>query len=231
MDYQRIYNSLIANAILRKNIDGYKESHHIKPKSIGGTDDYWNLVKLTAREHFIAHVLLAKIHGGNLWFAVLAMAGGANRKELYAKGRMYELAKKENSKVRSQNMTGVIVPINVRAKIKKSLMGNTNASGLRTIEARKNISNSLVGRKLSISHVAKVRLNAIGNKSMTGQSHSEETSALIPRTTFAISSLKDYFSFTCTTSVELIQRVYSLSICRSPPLQGICMRRCPTGCT
>lgn len=175
MDYQRIYNSLIANAILRKNIDGYKESHHIKPKSIGGTDDYWNLVKLTAREHFIAHVLLAKIHGGNLWFAVLAMAGGANRKELYAKGRMYELAKKENSKVRSQNMTGVIVPINVRAKIKKSLMGNTNASGLRTIEARKNISNSLVGRKLSISHVAKVRLNAIGNKSMTGQSHSEET--------------------------------------------------------
>jgi hypothetical protein len=175
MDYGSIYNALITKAQARATVDGYKERHHIVPRSLGGSDDKLNLVELTAREHFIAHVLLAKLYGGNMWFAVLAMVGKANRKEIYAKGRMYEVAKKENSKIRSQLMTGTILPYEVREKIKTSLMSNTNASGFRTIETRENISNALCGRKLSILHAKKVRLNAIGNKSMTGQSHSDET--------------------------------------------------------
>lgn len=39
----------------------YFETHHIVPKSLGGTDDKNNLVNLTAREHYIAHLLLVKI--------------------------------------------------------------------------------------------------------------------------------------------------------------------------
>lgn len=175
MDYQRIYNSLMSRAIARGNIDGYKEIHHIKPKSIGGLDSSENLIALTAREHFIAHVLLAKIYGGGLWFAVLAMAGGANRKEIYAKGRMYEVAKKENAKVRRIAMTGSKANSETKEKIKYSLVGNKNASGKRTDKTKVNISKSLIGRKLSQEHTAKVRLNAIGNKSTTGQKASEET--------------------------------------------------------
>jgi hypothetical protein len=38
----------------------YYEKHHIIPKCFGGSDDKLNLIKLTAREHFIAHLLLAK---------------------------------------------------------------------------------------------------------------------------------------------------------------------------
>ena len=74
MNYERIYKELMARAIFRGKVDGYKEVHHIKPKSMGGTDDYWNLVQLTAREHFIAHNCLARIHGGREWYAVFRMA-------------------------------------------------------------------------------------------------------------------------------------------------------------
>jgi hypothetical protein len=34
------------------------EKHHIIPKSMGGSNDNNNLIELTAREHFIAHLLL-----------------------------------------------------------------------------------------------------------------------------------------------------------------------------
>ena len=37
----------------------YHERHHIVPRCIGGTDDKENLIDLFAREHFIAHKLLA----------------------------------------------------------------------------------------------------------------------------------------------------------------------------
>lgn len=42
-------------------LHGYYECHHIKPRSLGGADDKNNIVKLTAREHFICHWLLVKM--------------------------------------------------------------------------------------------------------------------------------------------------------------------------
>jgi len=60
MNYQKVYDSLV-----HKNhtfSDGeYFETHHKIPRCIGGTDDASNLVKLSAREHYIAHLLLVKI--------------------------------------------------------------------------------------------------------------------------------------------------------------------------
>lgn len=63
MDYSRIYNQLISK---RQNIpppeDFYYEKHHIIPRCLNGTNCKSNIVRLTAREHYIAHLLLAKIH-------------------------------------------------------------------------------------------------------------------------------------------------------------------------
>ena len=79
MNYKRVYKELISNR--KKNpVDGYTEKHHIKPKSLGGSDHKRNLVALTAREHFIAHRLLAKIHGGGMWYAANVMMHGICRK-------------------------------------------------------------------------------------------------------------------------------------------------------
>lgn len=44
--------------------DDKVHKHHIIPKSLGGTNERTNIVKLTYRQHFIAHRLLLKITSG-----------------------------------------------------------------------------------------------------------------------------------------------------------------------
>lgn len=78
MDYQKVYNDLISfrkSNPIKKSKELYTELHHIVPRCLGGTDELENLVRLTAREHFIAHRLLAKIHAGHggIKIAVLLM--------------------------------------------------------------------------------------------------------------------------------------------------------------
>lgn len=62
MNYSKIYDSIISKALSRVRPNCYCEKHHILPKSMGGSDDKTNIAILTAREHFIAHWLLYKIH-------------------------------------------------------------------------------------------------------------------------------------------------------------------------
>lgn len=61
MDYIKVYNSLMNKAQEREWVDGYHEIHHIIPTSIGGGNIEYNLVRLTLKEHWIAHCLLVKI--------------------------------------------------------------------------------------------------------------------------------------------------------------------------
>lgn len=79
MNYQKIYDDLVADRKKNPTPDSYYEMHHIIPKCMGGDDSKKNLVRLTAREHFIAHWLLAKIHGGKMWWAVKLMSSGASK--------------------------------------------------------------------------------------------------------------------------------------------------------
>lgn len=65
MNYINIYKNLMQKALLRTNLSGYIEKHHILPRCIGGSNYENNLVKLTAREHFIAHKLLVRIYPEN----------------------------------------------------------------------------------------------------------------------------------------------------------------------
>jgi hypothetical protein len=64
MNYVRIYNNIIENRI-KYPASGYTESHHIIPVCLGGANSKDNLVKLTAKEHFICHWILVKIYKGN----------------------------------------------------------------------------------------------------------------------------------------------------------------------
>lgn len=74
MDYERIYRDFIASRKRVENdLQGYTEKHHILPRSFGGSDDPDNLVKLTPEDHFFAHLLLAKIHGGKMGSALFFM--------------------------------------------------------------------------------------------------------------------------------------------------------------
>jgi len=63
--YTRWYNNIIAKSQQRVNQIGYTEKHHIIPKSLGGSNDLSNLVRLTPKEHFICHMLLTRMTTGD----------------------------------------------------------------------------------------------------------------------------------------------------------------------
>lgn len=61
--YYRWYYNII-NHRIDNNPSGYFEKHHILPKSLGGSNARNNIVSLTAREHYICHLLLARMTSG-----------------------------------------------------------------------------------------------------------------------------------------------------------------------
>lgn len=97
MNYSKIYNQLIENAKSKdRNIEqDYYEEHHIIPRCIGGDDSSYNLVLLTAREHYVAHWLLAKIHRNyKLASAFNNMCQNSIGQKRNLTSRQYETAKK-----------------------------------------------------------------------------------------------------------------------------------------
>ncbi len=104
--WRRCYERLIAKRLADPvPPDLYSERHHILPKALGGSDKSANLVRLTAREHFVAHLLLARIFGGTMWLAVVRMKGRRNGKG-YVNSRLYGQAKAEWAAWSSANQRG-----------------------------------------------------------------------------------------------------------------------------
>jgi hypothetical protein len=93
------YDSLI-NRAKNRTIYGYTEKHHITPRSLGGTDDNDNLVKLTPKEHFVCHLLLTKMTIGNARYKMnfaLHMLSNANNigdGRYIPSSRMYDLSRR-----------------------------------------------------------------------------------------------------------------------------------------
>ena len=104
MNYHKIYDQIILKAkeeLRSKNGEIYYESHHILPRSLGGNNKKENLVLLTAREHFLCHLLLVKIHKDDpenylkMLRAFIMMSTSKNKKqsERYTNSRIYESIK------------------------------------------------------------------------------------------------------------------------------------------
>lgn len=104
MNYLKIYDTIIERANQRTPLDNmYYEKHHIVPKCMGGSNARCNLVRLTAKEHYIAHLLLAKHYNTKeLWFAVISFQG-TNSKHTRFTGSMYETARIKQSEYMKTN--------------------------------------------------------------------------------------------------------------------------------
>jgi hypothetical protein len=90
MDYQRIYNQIIEKARKENRDKGkgvYYEAHHIIPICLGGDGKvnqyrrHPNIILLTAKEHYVSHRLLCRIHPGvqKLIHAYWAMCNQKNK--------------------------------------------------------------------------------------------------------------------------------------------------------
>lgn len=106
--YKRWYDSLVIKA-QKRVIEGYCEKHHIIPKSMGGGNRRDNIVSLTAREHFIAHVLLTKCTSGKAKFSMMnalqkMMYSENAHQHRYINSVMFESLKNQISKAKSDWM-------------------------------------------------------------------------------------------------------------------------------
>lgn len=101
--YHRWYFSIINNAKIRATPNGYSENHHILPKSMGGTWAKKNIVSLTAREHFICHLLLTKMTSGiakqKMFWALKRLVPNRTTEKRYSprSSKIYEMAKLSGS--------------------------------------------------------------------------------------------------------------------------------------
>jgi hypothetical protein len=95
MNYKKIYNNIINNAQKRSKIEGYSEKHHIIPVCMKGMSCLKNIVKLTAREHYVCHWLLVKIYPKEwkLYFAFFQMTKKHNHERII-NSRQFETARK-----------------------------------------------------------------------------------------------------------------------------------------
>jgi len=165
--YEKWYKNITESAQNRVTHE-YTETHHILPKSLGGSDDVVNLTRLTAREHFICHWLLTKIYteGEEHWKMVNAFrmmrAENPRQKRYTTKitARVYSNLKEEYSKLQSQRYSGEKNPMygdkfyrskEGYLKHKEAISGDKNAA--KRPETRKKISESKIGKKReSFSH-------------------------------------------------------------------------------
>ena len=160
--YTKWYFSLVDKAKERnwdkKTALDYVEKHHIIPKSFGGDNSKDNLVCFTAREHFIAHILLVKMTGGKnkrgMACAISKMMYQANEyQKRYKNSKMFDIGRKELALA----MTGENNP-SKRADVRLKL------GFVKTQEHRDKISASKMGKKTKgwseESKLARMGINA-----------------------------------------------------------------------
>jgi hypothetical protein len=185
-------------------IDGYYEKHHILPKSMypeykNLSTHPWNCVKLTMREHFLAHWMLAKAFGGPMWFSFNLMKSCFSKRygvafntvklfEISANKNRPKHTEKTKQKISNTTKNRKKSPLSAETKNKISLALNgqkyskerklTHVSGMagktHTSDSKQKMSNSHKGKKLS--DITKKKLSDI-NKGKLDEKWGEKTGA------------------------------------------------------
>lgn len=146
----------------------YHERHHIIPRCIGGTDEKENLIDLYAREHFIAHKLLAKENPHNqslqcAWW-MMSNIGRENGENRRCTSEEYEEAR--------------IAFSNSQKGENNFMYGKTgyNYGKHLSDETKKKLSESHKGLKVSEEIKQKMSESTMGEKNpMYHKHHTEET--------------------------------------------------------
>lgn len=119
MDYYKIYNDFMQDRQQQPRYKTYYEEHHILPRAMGGNDDITNLVKLTAREHCLAHMILAKACKGSQYEATTANMLLYFKRDMTS--RMYGYVREQWSKA-ARNRS----PIEKKQILERRLQTNAN---------------------------------------------------------------------------------------------------------
>lgn len=158
MHYYRRYIKFIDSCKISE-ITGYTESHHIIPKSLGGTNSKDNLVNLSARQHFLAHWMLWKAYDDKQMhdaFWLMCNMSSSNQQRTYKiNSKIYGRLKQQRSLLISKQMSmnNPSTKEEVKELRRIAAIGNTwgksNKGIVFTKEHRKNLSDSHKGNPTS----------------------------------------------------------------------------------
>lgn len=176
MNYERIYNQIIERAKNRILV-GYKETHHIIPRCMSGTNKKDNLADLTAREHFICHLLLTRIYPVHKGLR-LAVWNMCNAKRSYQgrykpNSRLYEMIRNEyrdyikgenHPSYGRKNSDEVKQKMSELAKERFKNKPGTFKGKTHSEETRKKLSNNMKGKTQSNHQKERVKESLIGTK-------------------------------------------------------------------
>jgi hypothetical protein len=132
--YTRIYYNIIERAKTRPVFD-YTEKHHIIPRSLGGDNSADNLIRLTAREHFVCHLLLTRMTQGQYKRKMISAVfyltgqGKSKRNNNFKRSRLYENLKRQHSVNVSEQKKGCRQPPRsavARQRYSESKQGKSN---------------------------------------------------------------------------------------------------------
>ena len=177
--YTKCYYNIIDRAKSRDlSKETYIEKHHIIPKSLGGLNNKDNLVKLTAKEHRLAHILLPRmtinpLHTKSMWYALWMMlrTKNTNQQRKISKGSAFEVAKIKVAENSSQLHKGKTVSKETREKLSKSCQGRPSPNKGRAMSENQK-------QKLSIAHKGKIIAPETVSKILDSRRHyrhSDET--------------------------------------------------------
>ncbi len=182
--YNWYYNLINSRSKLKRSKkDAYYESHHIIPKSCNGSNDKTNLVLLTAKEHFIAHLLLPKFTKGldhekmvrARWYMCnLSKYKNKINSRLFEK---YRLEHSNSMKGSNNHWFGTKGPMNGRkhSKESKAKMSKSAFSKPKVSEQTKRLlSEKLKGKIRSKEHSKNISLAKLG--SSLSQKHKDNIS-------------------------------------------------------
>lgn len=160
--YTKIYHSIISNA-KTKNYTDYYEKHHIIPKSLGGRNIKLNIVKLSAREHFICHWLLTKMVDDTNdkykmanAFSCMLYRQNDNQHRFKITPKVFEIIKKNLSKSKSIKFSGKQNPMygKKHSEVSKNKIAEGNKNKVVSEETRTKLSLLHRGKRKSEDHRA-----------------------------------------------------------------------------
>lgn len=131
--YFRLYQKILHNCVISPN--EYCESHHIIPRSLGGSNDQSNIKLIPARVHYLCHYLLTKFTTGQAQFAMakafnMMHTKSSSNEARYTNSRLYAANRKlfreamsvcqsgsKNSQFATTWMTNQITGVSKRIKL------------------------------------------------------------------------------------------------------------------
>jgi hypothetical protein len=157
--YTRAYFSIIRNRQANP-VTGYTENHHIHPECLGGSNEKTNKVKLSAREHYLCHLLLTKMLLGEpkkrMHYAFYSMRRKKDSMERYEpNSHIYEIVRKKIDRKPS-------------AETRARMSASQKKRAARTPETCKKLSKSI-----SASYTTELR--ALRSAQFTGRIISDKT--------------------------------------------------------